>query len=196
MKKCPFCAEEIQDAAIVCKHCGRNVPPAGGTTEYFTPKQKRWMLGGFAILVFIGWCSSKTQPPRSTGATTTTTIPMNTAAAATTSTPRPRVSPPRLAILSGRGYQSETGNYWYVEGEVKNLSDESLRSVQVVSTWYTAEDSFITSSSALIDYNPLLPGQTSPFKTITRGNPAMSKFSISFKQLLGGTIATRDDRPK
>mgnify|MGYP000525426171 CR=1 FL=1 len=26
-KLCPFCAEEIKKAAMVCKHCGRDIPP-------------------------------------------------------------------------------------------------------------------------------------------------------------------------
>jgi hypothetical protein len=52
-RKCPFCAEEIQLAAIICKHCGRNLTADASTAK----RSWIWPVGTAAILVlaFAAW---------------------------------------------------------------------------------------------------------------------------------------------
>jgi hypothetical protein len=76
-----------------------------------------------------------------------------------------------------------------VRGEVKNVSSAKLENVMVVGKFYTKSGDFVKSESALIDYNPILPMQLSPFEAIGTENPAISDCKISFKSLLGGSIA-------
>jgi hypothetical protein len=104
------------------------------------------------------------------------------------------IATPQLAFLSSRGYESEGGGYYIVEGQVRNISGSSLKDIEAVASWYAADGTFITSDSAIIEYNPILPGQTSPFKAMSTANPKMAKYAVEFKLLFGPTVETVDQR--
>ena len=75
-------------------------------------------------------------------------------------------------------------------GRVTNNTASALKNVMAVVTFVTADGEFVKTSEALISYNPVLPGQTSPFEAIASDNPEIAKASISFKFLLGGTLSS------
>jgi len=84
---------------------------------------------------------------------------------------------------------SQEYSFMIAEGTVTNETTDSLKNVEAVIAFKDASGNFVTSEDALIDYNPILPGQTSPFKITATYNPAMATCEVSFKDLMGGTIS-------
>ncbi len=88
-------------------------------------------------------------------------------------------------------WKTIAGGYVAVQGRVTNISGGPLKNVQAVVIFLTASGETITTDTALITYNPILNGQTSPFKVLVRHNPAMKKANLEFKVLFGGSLAMR-----
>lgn len=107
-------------------------------------------------------------------------------------TPTPLTAP--LILEPGGGCTKSYGFITY-EGLVTNNTAKSMEQVVAVASYFTADGTFVTSDEALIDYNPVLPGQSSPFSVISTDNPAISKCRVEFKEFFGGTIQSQRREP-
>lgn len=90
----------------------------------------------------------------------------------------------QLELLSFR-WGRETDSFVSATGEVKNVGKEPLDAVEAVVTFRTSDGTLIKTESALVKYDPVMPGQTTPFEVITTYNPMMKTANIQFATILG-----------
>lgn len=181
--KCPDCGKDVSEIAPSCPNCGRPISRASEATEV---KKKNNPLAIGCLVLLVATLGLLVIGTLTKGPESSSKGAKDGGRASTQGSS----SEPQLELVK-YAWHIEYG-YAILEGQVKNISPQPLKNVTAVASFYDASDGFITSSNTLISFNPVLPGQTSPFKVMATQNPAMKKAGIEFKYLLGGSIPFRE----
>jgi hypothetical protein len=180
--QCPKCMLENPPGSEKCD-CGYDFLRGCGGTSPRPMKAKQilsgWQIFFLSLLVFIGYRNFSSSGDSKE-------IP--SAAEKTLIEKKPFETDAKASLFVTDFHWSSEYGWAKAEGRVKNVSLQNMRNVMAVVTWETKDGSFITSESALIEYNPILPDQLSPFKVMATYNPAMERANLEFKSLLGSTI--------
>jgi len=174
--------------SMSCKECGRKVSRnAKKCPQCGVPlKRKIPLFAWLAIIVVVSlsaigyfYISSKTSPP---------------AIAKQSSRQAADIRP--LELLARKCGKENTNVY--IVGDVKNISSESMEKVVAVAMFRTKDGALVKSEEAVIEFNPILPGQTSAFKVGGTDDPAITDCYLSFKNPSGQqlTYITAKDRQK
>lgn len=171
--QCPECQNQISNSADKCPHCGKRLKGVSllriGVMGCFV--FPCILVAGFVLLGVIGSLAAPVIVKKGEINSTVQSYPLE---------------------LKSWNW-GESYEHAIAEGLVKNISSQPIRNLEVVVSYYDSKDNFITSDSTLIDYNPILPGQASPFKSITTWNPAMAKASVDFKPMFGTPLPYKEN---
>jgi len=150
---------------------------------------------------FAAYCSSNPSslPEPATSVPNVASIPASQAPTAPTDlssdsaneTAPPPAPPPGFQLREVSQSWDRESSYCILNGEVKNIGNEPLSSVEAVVVWADKDGNVIKTTDDLIDYNPIMPGQTSPFKVLETDNPLIAKEKTSF-QIMGGSEISTD----
>lgn len=186
MTKCRSCGQDVAPDAKFCPQCGAQFGSAPTKTGDGIAGKIAIGCGAFLVIgvvVLLVVCL---------GAVSKTTTPSYTPPGTASQTPGSSAgieSEPKLERLAFSWH--EESDFAICDGQVKNISSEPLSDVEAVVTFKDNKGGFITSEDAFVKYNPILPGQISPYEVMATWNPAMHSASVEFKTLMGGTIKTR-----
>jgi hypothetical protein len=81
-----------------------------------------------------------------------------------------------------------------IVGQVKNISPRELSGVTVVCDFLDASGKIIKGERGQLETDPLGPNKVSEFKISTAYSAGIKGFKVSFSQMFGGPLVTKDSR--
>jgi hypothetical protein len=100
----------------------------------------------------------------------------------------------QLVLVNARGIESADGAYCHVEGDIRNASARAFDGVLASVRWFDKNGRQVGADDALVEADPLRPGETSRFRASTGCSPAIATYALSFRLLDGSPLSAEDPR--
>ena len=99
---------------------------------------------------------------------------------------------PAMELLETK--QSATQSSIDIVGQVKNISPREVMGVAVSCDFQDASGKSLRVEQGHLETDPLAPNKVSLFKISTRYNPEIKRFNVTFAEIFGGRLVTKDSR--